>query len=97
MRASAATASTSSTSIPTKNRIETLAALVAEGYTDRIHLGHDAACFYDFMAHNPLFAHERPDYLHISTRIVPALLEAGVTREQIDEMLVVNPRRFLGA
>jgi phosphotriesterase-related protein len=82
---------------PDANRIETLAALAAEGYADRIHLGHDAACFYDFMQHNPPFAHERPDYLHISTRILPALLEAGVTQEQIDEMLVANPQRFFAA
>ena len=79
---------------PDERRIETLLALVAEGYADRIHLGHDAACFYDFMQHNPAFAHERPDYLHISTRILPALLELGVTQAQVDELLVENPRRF---
>ncbi|HEY5059591.1 MAG TPA: hypothetical protein VII51_11305, partial [Gaiellaceae bacterium] len=37
---------------PDPNRVETLAALAAEGYTDRVHLGHDAACFYDFMVGN---------------------------------------------
>ena len=79
---------------PDANRVETLAALVAEGYTDRVHLGHDAACFYDFMVENPLFADEKPDYLHISKKIVPALLAAGVTAAQIDEMLIANPRRF---
>jgi phosphotriesterase-related protein len=82
---------------PDARRIETLTALVAEGLTDRIHLGHDAACFMDFMVSNPPFAHERPDYLHISNTILPALLENGVTQEQIDEMLVLNPRRFFGA
>ena len=79
---------------PDANRVETLAALVAEGYADRVHLGHDAACFYDFMVGNPLFADEKPDYLHISKNIVPALLDAGVTPAQIDEMLVANPQRF---
>jgi phosphotriesterase-related protein len=79
---------------PDERRIETLTALVAEGYTDRIHLGHDAACFYDFMVANPPFAHERPDYLHISKTIIPSLLDNGVTQEQIDTMLVANPRRF---
>ncbi len=82
---------------PDARRIETLTALVAEGLTDRIHLGHDAACFMDFMVNNPPFAHERPDYLHISNTILPALRANGVTREQIDEMLVVNPQRFFGA
>jgi phosphotriesterase-related protein len=81
---------------PDARRIETLTALVAAGLTDRIHLGHDAACFMDFMVHNPPFAHERPDYLHISNTILPALLANGVTQEQIDEMLIVNPQRFFG-
>jgi phosphotriesterase-related protein len=45
---------------------------------------------------NPWFADEHPDYLHISTNIVPALLAAGVTQAQIDEMFVENPRRFFG-
>ena len=81
---------------PDERRIETLTALVTEGLTGSIHLGHDAACFYDFMAHNPPFAHERPDYLHITNKIVPALLANGVTPEQVDQMLVANPRRFFG-
>ena len=79
---------------PDPNRIETLVALVAEGYARSVHLGHDAACFYDFMFRNPYFADEKPDYLHISRNIVPQLLAAGVGRKQIDEMLIGNPRRF---
>jgi phosphotriesterase-related protein len=81
---------------PDARRIETLAALVAEGYAGSVHLGHDAACFYDFMFGNPNFVDEQPDYLHISTRVLPALLDAGVTQEQIDEMLIENPQRFFG-
>jgi phosphotriesterase-related protein len=81
---------------PDERRIETLAALVAAGYGERVHLSHDAACFYDFMLGNPAFADERPDYLHISKKILPALLEAGVTQAQIDQMLVLEPQRFLG-
>ena len=62
-----------------------------------MHLGHDAACFYDFMVGNPFFADEKPDYLHISKNIVPALLARGVTQAQVDAMLIDNPRRFFGA
>jgi phosphotriesterase-related protein len=79
---------------PDADRIRTLLALLEEGYGDRIHLSHDAACFYDFMVGDPNFADERPDYLHISRRVVPALLEAGIAQEQIDELLVTNARRF---
>jgi phosphotriesterase-related protein len=79
---------------PDPNRIETLTTILAEGYADRVHLGHDAACFFDFMFHNPYFADEHADYLHISTKILPALLDAGVTQEQIDQMLIGNAQRF---
>ena len=79
---------------PDARRIETLIALLAEGYADQVHLGHDAACFMDFMVGNPFFANETADYLHISTHILPALLEAGVTQAQIDQMLILNPQRF---
>ncbi|MGZ4180181.1 MAG: phosphotriesterase family protein [Solirubrobacteraceae bacterium] len=82
---------------PLEDRIRTLIALLAEGYGDRIHLSHDAACFMDFMVGDPFFADERPDYLLISNRVVPALLEAGVAQEQIDQMMVENPKRFFGA
>ena len=82
---------------PDEDRIRTLLALLQEGYGDRIHLSHDAACFMDFMVGDPNFADERPDYLHISRTIVPALLEQGVTQGTIDELMVDNPRRFFGA
>jgi phosphotriesterase-related protein len=79
---------------PDEKRVETLAALLAQGSAESVHLGHDAACFYDFMYADPFFADEKPDYLHISTRILPALLARGVAQEQIDTMLSANPRRF---
>ena len=79
---------------PDTKRIETLAALVAEGYTESVHLGHDAACFYDFMTRNPFFADEKPDYLHLPTHVFPKLLAAGVRQADIDTMLVDNARRF---
>jgi phosphotriesterase-related protein len=79
---------------PEAKRIETLIALLREGYADSIHLGHDAACFMDFMAHNPPFANENPDYLHISQNVLPELLQAGIAQEQIDRMLVHNAKRF---
>jgi phosphotriesterase-related protein len=82
---------------PSADRLATTTALTAEGYADRIHLGHDSACFYDFMAHNPPFADERPDLLRIHNEFLPALRSAGVSDEQIDQMLLANPRVFFGA
>jgi phosphotriesterase-related protein len=81
---------------PLEDRIRTLAALLDAGYGNQIHLSHDAACFYDFMTGDPFFADEKPDYLLISNQVVPALLDAGVTQEQVDQMMVENPKRFFG-
>jgi phosphotriesterase-related protein len=81
---------------PLERRIETLVALVAEGFADRIHLSHDAACFYDFMVGDEKFADEKPDYLLVQRVVLPALLDAGVTQEQIEEMTIESPRRFFG-
>ena len=81
---------------PDEDRLRTLLALLGEGYGDRIHLSHDAACFMDFMVGDPAFADEQPDYLHISRVILPQLRQAGVTENEIDELMVANPQRFFG-
>ena len=85
----------------TDERVATIAALAAEGYADRMVLSHDASCFMDWFG--PDFETLQPavlpnwTYLHISNDVLPALLEAGVTSQQIDEMLVANPRRYFTA
>ena len=56
--------------------------LVAEGYAERIHLSHDAACFYDFMVGNPFFADEQPDYLLISHEVHPGAAGGGGHRRR---------------
>lgn len=81
---------------PLADRIGTLLALLGEGYGNRIHLSHDAACFLDFMVGDPAFADANPDYLLISNQVLPALRQEGVTQAQIDELMIANPRRFLG-
>jgi phosphotriesterase-related protein len=82
---------------PSADRIATTTALIAEGYADRIHLSHDGACFYDFMAHNPLFEGEVADLLRLHAELLPALRENGVSEEQVEQMLVGNPQRFFGS
>lgn len=79
---------------PTADRIRTLTTLVREGYADRIHLSHDAACFFDFMAANPTFADKKPDYLFISNEVLPSLREAGISQEAINQMMIDNARAF---
>ena len=83
---------------PGSQRIATVAALAARGYADRMVLSHDASCFIDYFgaAHDQALAAAAPNwhYEHISDDVLPALLDAGVTQAQIDQMLVENPVRY---
>jgi phosphotriesterase-related protein len=81
---------------PHEDRIRTLLALLEAGYGDQLHISHDSACFNDFFSGDPAFANERPDYLLISNRVLPALRDAGLTDQDIDRLMVANPQRFFG-
>ncbi len=83
----------------TQDRVATIASLCEQGYTDRIVLSHDAACYMDFFsgeATQQALAQAAPNwhYLHITNDVLPALRERGITDEQIRTMLVDNPRRY---
>lgn len=87
---------------PTEERVRTIATLCAQGYADRIVLSHDAACYMDFFSgaeSQQLLAEAAPNwhYLHIHEDVLPALRDQGVTDEQLDTMLVDNPRRYFSA
>ena len=81
--------------LPTEKRVDTVAKLCKRGYTDRMVLSHDAACYLDWIPGEvppPTMKHW--NYLHISKDVLPMLRDKGVTDEQIHQMLVVNPRRY---
>jgi len=82
---------------PTADRVRTIAALAGRGYADRMVLAHDASCFIDYFgaAHDAVRA-TMPNwqFTHISDDVLPALRAEGVTDEQIDQMMVDNPRRY---
>jgi phosphotriesterase-related protein len=85
--------------LPTEKRVEVLARLCAEGYAGRMVLSHDANCWTDMLSEeDKRRTRPRWHYTHISDDILPALRAAGVTEDQIDQMLVRNPRAiFEGA
>jgi phosphotriesterase-related protein len=84
--------------LPTEKRVEVLARLCAEGYAARMVLSHDANCWTDMLSEDAK-RRTRPrwHYTHISDDILPALRKAGVTDDQLDEMLVRNPRAIFEA
>jgi len=77
-----------------EDRVGIVATLSARGYADRMVLAHDAACYIDWIAPQLLSFNPNWHYLHIENDVLPALRQRGVTDEQIDQMLIANPRRY---
>ena len=67
---------------------------LVRGYAERMVLSHDAACYIDWIEPMLLPANPNWHYLHIKNDVLPAMREQGVTDEQIEQMLVGNPRRY---
>jgi phosphotriesterase-related protein len=83
---------------PTESRVDTIVALAAAGYADRMVLAHDASCYIDYFpgAAREALAQAAPNwnFTHISTDVLPMLRERGVTEAQLTQMLVDTPRRY---
>jgi phosphotriesterase-related protein len=82
--------------LPFAERVNTVVELVQRGYAERVVISQDASCFIDFFdpaAKRALVP--KWNYHHISDDVLPALRNAGVTEDQIDTILVKNPRRYL--
>ncbi|OZM78706.1 phosphotriesterase [Pseudonocardia sp. MH-G8] len=77
-------------------RVATVLALLRLGYSDRMVLSHDAACFSRMTppswraVHAPHWHYER-----ISRRILPMLTAGGASEGDIQQMMTVNPARLL--
>jgi phosphotriesterase-related protein len=80
---------------PFEDRVGTVAALCERGYAPSMVLSHDASCYIDWFPPEiiPVFA-PRWNFQHLFEDVLPALRDRGVTAEQIDAMMVVNPRRY---
>jgi phosphotriesterase-related protein len=81
--------------LPFEDRVNTVANLCERGHADKMVLSHDAACFNDWLpeAALPLII-PNWHFLHIHNDVIPALKQRGVTDEQIQTMLVDNPRKI---
>ena len=81
--------------LPFEDRVGTVAEMCARGHAGRMVLSHDAACFIDWLPQD-VIPEALPNwhYHHIHDDVLPALRERGVTDEQIDQMMVGNPREF---
>ena len=82
--------------LPFEQRVDTVAALCAQGLADQVVLSHDASCYIDwFTTEQKAALAPNWHFLHLTQDVLPALRVRGVTEDQITTMLVDNPRRFL--
>ncbi|XP_061111601.1 phosphotriesterase-related protein [Conger conger] len=70
-------------------RVKNLAFLVAEGYEDRIVIAHD------IHTKNRLLKYGGHGYSHILNNIVPKMLNRGINQNQVDKILIENPKHWL--
>jgi phosphotriesterase-related protein len=77
-----------------EDRAGTVVEMCRRGYAGSMVLSHDAACYYDAVP--PELAPMLPawHFTHIHEEVLPHLRQQGVTEEQIETMLVDNPRRY---
>lgn len=82
--------------LPDDRRVRTVLALLELGYADRMVLSHDAA-FYSHVTSPSWRSVAAPRWRMdtISRHILPVLRDAGVSDDEIEQMLVRNPRRLL--
>lgn len=81
--------------LPEEKRIDTIARLCRMGWAERLVLSHDTMAYFDVYELKDM-GFDRPswNYFQLVTHIIPKLLKAGVTEEQIDLMTRRTPRRI---
>jgi phosphotriesterase-related protein len=82
--------------LPQAQRNATLVALVQRGYADRMVLSQDACATLDWFPKEMVqMMAPNWNFTHIFETVMPQLLEAGVTQEQLDAMLEANVHHWL--
>jgi phosphotriesterase-related protein len=81
--------------LPFEDRVNIVAEMCKRGHAQSMVLSHDASVFIDWLPQEAIpVALPNWHYLHIHNDVLPALRERGVSDEDIDKMLVQNPREF---
>lgn len=88
--------------LPTAKRNATTLALLERGYADRMFLSQDYCSTIDWFppeVQEYLKANEVPDWsmTFLFEEVIPDLKDHGMTADQLDQMMVDNPKRWLGS
>lgn len=81
--------------VPLADQLDTLAELCKRGHAGKLMLSHDKASFTDWFSNAETDA-SLPNwqYTYIHNGVLPGLRDRGVPQEQIEQILVRNPREF---
>ena len=81
--------------VPLEAQLDTLAELCKRGYAERLMLSHDKASFMDWFSDAEIDA-AVPNwhYAYIHNGVLPGLRDRGVSDDQIEQILMRNPRDF---
>jgi phosphotriesterase-related protein len=75
-------------------RADIVVEMCRRGYAASMVLSQDASCYIDWVDPDVMAMLTQWRYTHIHEEVLPYLREHGVTDEQIETMLVINPRRY---
>jgi phosphotriesterase-related protein len=75
-------------------RADIVVEMCRRGYAESMVLSQDASCYFDWIQQDLMALLPQWRYTHIHQEVLPYLLDKGVTQEQIDTMLIDNPRRY---
>ena len=83
-----------------ENRVNTICELIQRGWIHQICLSHDYSAYIDWADHSWQNTRDADwmnldvDYSYIHRKAIPLFLERGLTKEDIDIMMVENPKNF---
>ncbi|MGH2805612.1 MAG: phosphotriesterase, partial [Thermoleophilaceae bacterium] len=88
--------------LPTEQRQKTVLALLERGYADRMFISQDYCSTIDWFpleVQEYLKENEVPKWsmTFLFEVVIPELKERGMTGEQLEQMMVENPKRWLGS
>jgi phosphotriesterase-related protein len=88
--------------LPTEQRNATVLALLERGYAERMFLSQDYCSSIDWFpreVQDYLKANEVPDWsmTFLFEQVIPTLKERGMSDDDLDQMMVENPKRWLGS
>ena len=80
-----------------EERTETLIKLISDGYGKKLMIGHDWSVTLNIASNETESSRNKynpDDYLFIHRNVIPYLKKSGITQEQIDDILINNPKKF---